>query len=163
MGHAAKLMQVVASRILLRNFFSTNYYLGIQLRNQPIGIYRLLESLPKMNRLPQSETTSILVRQLNCMLYLTKSKWPWKPAFSQMCESLTKGVQKCVIHTLHRQNTTAIGCCGQHVPNRPAIDKLFALHPVVQIVQDACTCGSHNNRLVTAWFWKINHSHTKQH
>jgi len=33
----------------------------------------LLESLPKMNRLPQSDTTSILVRQLNCLLYLTRA------------------------------------------------------------------------------------------
>ena len=62
-------------------------------------------------------------------------------------------------HTLHRQNTTAIGCCVQHVPSHQAIDKQFALHPVERIVQDACTCTSHDKRLIIAGFRMDNHSH----
>lgn len=62
-------------------------------------------------------------------------------------------------HTLHRQNTTAIGCCVQHVPSHQAIDKQFALHPVGRIAQDACTCTSQDKRLVIAGFRMINHGH----
>lgn len=63
-------------------------------------------------------------------------------------------------HTLHRLNTTAIGCCVQHVPSHQAIDKQFALHPVERIALDACTCTSHDKRLVIAGGFRMNnHSH----
>jgi hypothetical protein len=103
-----------------------------------------------MNLFPQSDTTSILVRQLNCLLFPVRAKRPSKQAYKEhvsyfMWQDEVHEKQTGGINTLHRQNTTAIECCGQHVPNHLAIVQLFALHPTEQIGQDACTCKSYDN------------------
>ena len=101
-----------------------------------------LESLPKMNLLVQSDTTSILVRQLTCLLNVrnnyTKSDTMMHTLLNLKRQRHIKH-QKQKIITLHIQNTKATECCDLLKPSLQVALQLPALLLGEQIAQNACT------------------------
>lgn len=98
-----------------------------------------LESLPKTKRLVQSDITNALVRQLTSLLNIDRHRQNHKlmhklPKFQQLMYGTTKEEI-----TLRTQNTKATGCCDQWKPSLQEVGPLFALLPMEQIVQNACT------------------------
>lgn len=114
----------------------------------------LLESLPKMNLLIQSDTTKALVRQLTCLLNDTDAFINYRYFFSLLLffffwvinhryflssKQYVRQRKQEEELTLHRQNTKATESCGQLKPNLPEAGQLFVPLLMEQIVQDACT------------------------
>ena len=101
-----------------------------------------LESLPKMNLLVQSDTTSILVRQLTCLLNVrnnyTKSDTTMHTLLLSQ-KANTHKTPEAEIITLHIQNTKATECCDLLKPSLQVALQLPALLLGEQIAQNACT------------------------